>query len=102
MDVQHDRTTPPAVSPTFHGYRHVANGRRGSGTAALLTARELEVLDGLARGLSDREVALRLMLFEPAVRATLQSIYRKLGVRTREEAVASLALAPERLADVDL
>jgi len=46
------------------------------------------VLDGLAAGLSDREVALRVMLFEPALRATLQSIYRKLGVRSRREAVA--------------
>ncbi len=55
---------------------------------ALLTARELEVLGGLAAGLSVREVALRLMLFEPAVRAALQSIYQKLGVHSGEEAVA--------------
>lgn len=41
---------------------------------ALLTARELEVLGGLAAGLSDREVALRVMLFEPALRSTLRSI----------------------------
>ena len=78
---------------------HRSNGRTwaGSGAArpleppALLTARELEVLGGLAAGLSDREVALRVMLFEPALRATLRSIYRKLGVRSRQEALAYVA-----------
>jgi DNA-binding NarL/FixJ family response regulator len=73
-------------------YRHTANGRtRSVEPPALLTAREREVLDGLVAGLSDREVALRVMLFEPALRATLRSIYRKLGVRNRQEAVAYAA-----------
>ena len=76
-------------SLTHAAYHQTANGRTRSAEApALLTAREREVLDGLAAGLSDREVALRVMLFEPALRATLQSIYRKLGVRSRREAVA--------------
>jgi ATP/maltotriose-dependent transcriptional regulator MalT len=60
-------------------------------TPAPLTACEREVLGGLAAGLSDREVALRVMLFEPALRARLRSIYQKLGVRTRQEAVAYAA-----------
>ncbi len=78
---------------------HRANGRTRAGSGAArppepptpLTARELEILSGLAAGLSDREVALRVMLFEPALRATLRSIYQKLGVRTRHEAVACVA-----------
>ena len=48
-------------------------------------------MGGLAAGLSDREVALRVMLFEPALRATLRSIYQELGVRTRQEAAAYVA-----------
>jgi DNA-binding NarL/FixJ family response regulator len=76
-------------SLTHPAYRRTANGRTRSAEApAPLTAREREVLDGLAAGLSDREVALRVMLFEPALRAALRSIYRKLGVRSRQEAAA--------------
>lgn len=56
-----------------------------------LNVRETDVLHGLMAGLSDREVALRLMLFEPAVRAALRSIYRKLGVCSRVDAIAYAA-----------
>ncbi len=53
-----------------------------------MTTREITVLHALAAGFSDREVALSLMLFEPAVRAALRSISQKLRVRSREEVVA--------------
>jgi hypothetical protein len=68
-DLQHDRTPPEVL--ISQGYRRTANGEPGArparptGAASLLTARELDVLDGLATGFSDRGIALRLMLFEP-------------------------------------
>jgi DNA-binding NarL/FixJ family response regulator len=82
-DLQHDRTPPEVL--ISQGYRRTANGEPGArparptGAASLLTARELDVLDGFATGFSDREIALRLMFFEPVVRAMRQSIYRNLG-----------------------
>ncbi len=49
--------------------------------AALLTRREVQVLKGVAQGLSDREIALRLLIFEPAVRAHIRTACEKLRVR---------------------
>ncbi|HET9848979.1 MAG TPA: LuxR C-terminal-related transcriptional regulator [Candidatus Dormibacteraeota bacterium] len=51
-----------------------------------LTARELEVLKLLGRGLANREVADGLGVSSRTVEAHLRSIYSKLGVRTRSAA----------------
>ncbi len=55
---------------------------------ALLTEREREVLRLLAAGLSNREIGERLFLSPETVKTHLGSIYRKLGVETRTQAVA--------------
>jgi DNA-binding CsgD family transcriptional regulator len=51
-----------------------------------LTPREVEVLHLVAQGLSDAEVAERLVLSPRTVNAHLTSIYRKLGVNSRAAA----------------
>ena len=51
-----------------------------------LTARELEVLRLVARGLSDAEVAEALVVSRRTIHAHLRSIYRKLDVRSRSAA----------------
>jgi len=51
-----------------------------------LTARELEVLQLVATGLSDADVAQRLFVSPRTVHAHLRAIYRKLGVRSRASA----------------
>jgi DNA-binding NarL/FixJ family response regulator len=51
--------------------------------AALLTRREVQVLKGVAQGLSEREIALRLLIFEPAVREHIRSACQKLRVQAR-------------------
>jgi DNA-binding CsgD family transcriptional regulator len=51
-----------------------------------LTARELEVLKLVAEGLSDAEVAERLIVSRRTVHSHLRSIYRKLGVNSRSAA----------------
>ncbi|MBO0797025.1 MAG: response regulator transcription factor, partial [Ktedonobacteraceae bacterium] len=51
-------------------------------------AREREVLEGVARGERNKEIALRLGISEPTVKSHLASIYYKLGVDSRASAVA--------------
>jgi DNA-binding NarL/FixJ family response regulator len=52
-----------------------------------LTDRELEILTLLASGLSNAELGARLYLSEPTIKTHLSSIFRKLGVRDRVQAV---------------
>lgn len=52
-----------------------------------LTAREHDVLALLADGLSNRDIAARLDISEHTVKFHLASIFGKLGVSTRTEAV---------------
>jgi DNA-binding NarL/FixJ family response regulator len=58
----------------------------GSEYPARLTAREVEVLRLVAVGLSDAEVAERLVVSVRTVNAHLRSIYRKVGVHSRAAA----------------
>jgi DNA-binding NarL/FixJ family response regulator len=51
-----------------------------------LTAREIEVLQLVAEGLSDADVAERLVVSPRTVHSHLRSIYRKLGVSSRSAA----------------
>jgi DNA-binding NarL/FixJ family response regulator len=48
-----------------------------------LTAKELEILAGVAEGLTNREIAKRMWLSAETVKSHLSSIYRKLGVDSR-------------------
>lgn len=53
-----------------------------------LTARELEVMEHVARGLSNREIAKACFLAEKTVKNHLNNIFPKLGVTTRAEAIS--------------
>src|SRR5213078_3859647 len=53
-----------------------------------LTARELEVLRLLARGLRNKEIAARLFVSERTVNFHLANIYQKLNVSGRTEALS--------------
>jgi DNA-binding NarL/FixJ family response regulator len=53
-----------------------------------LSEREVEVLDGLRRGLSNRDIATALAISEHTVKAHVKSILQKLESADRAEAVA--------------
>jgi len=53
-----------------------------------LTQREAEILDYLAKGYANKEIADKLNVTVPTVRSHLRSIYDKLHVHSRTEAVA--------------
>jgi DNA-binding NarL/FixJ family response regulator len=56
-------------------------------TGRPLTEREQRVLQGIFEGLTNKEVAARLGVTESAVKATLQQLFQKTGVRTRSQLV---------------
>lgn len=62
--------------------------KRASTPGAVLTDREIEVLDLLGRGLGNKELARALLVSEATVKSHLSHIYAKLGVDTRTGAVA--------------
>ena len=55
--------------------------------AATLSEREHEVLDLIAAGSTNKEIAERLFLSPHTVKEHTSTLYRKLGVRNRAEAV---------------
>lgn len=54
----------------------------------LLTPRELEVLTAIGEGMSNKTIARKLCISLHTVKFHVESLFRKLGVRTRAEAVA--------------
>ena len=62
--------------------------RRGAIVAAPLTARQLEVLQLAAGGLSARSTGARLSIAAATVESHLENVYRRLGVTDKTSAVA--------------
>lgn len=63
--------------------------RRTASPGPVVTEREVEVLELLARGLGNKEMARALYVSEATVKSHLSHIYTKLGVDTRAGAVAA-------------
>jgi two-component system, NarL family, response regulator DegU len=52
-----------------------------------LTKREYDVLSLIAKGMLNKEISLQLEITENTVEQHLKTIYKKLGVRNRTEAL---------------
>ena len=71
----------------------VAGGVRDPAAADALTARELEVLQLLARGQTNLEIARTLVVREGTVKYHVKNVLRKLGATSRADAVSRYARA---------
>lgn len=71
--------------------RLARQAREASGVRAMLTDRELEILELVARGLTVKQVASRIGLSPRTVETHVAKLYRKLGVRNRVQAVSRAA-----------
>lgn len=72
-----------------HELGYFLSRRGGELAGALLTAREIEMLQLAAHGLSGRETAERLIISPATVKTHLENIYRKLDVSDKPSAVAT-------------
>jgi DNA-binding CsgD family transcriptional regulator len=68
-----------------------AGPRRRAGRSDALTAQEERVVAAVKRGASNREIAAELFLAPKTIEFHLRQVYRKLGIRSRSQLVATLA-----------
>jgi DNA-binding NarL/FixJ family response regulator len=61
----------------------------GVGAPWALRPRERQVLAALSEGMSNRQIARRLGVGEETVKTHLRTVYRRMGVASRSEAIAS-------------
>ena len=83
-----------AIDPALMGRVALSAARLHSGEywpgAHLgLTHRESEVLEQMVRGLSHKAIATKLVMGEETVKTHARSVYRKLGVADRAQAIAT-------------
>lgn len=71
--------------------RLARQAREASEVRAVLTDRELEILEHLARGLTVKQTATRLGISPRTVESHIAKLYRKLGARNRVQAVSRAA-----------
>ena len=87
-----DETLIPTVRRVFAGEKVLSADIRRQIAAnpplPQLTQRQIDILDGVTRGLSNVEIAKMLDISAPMVRDHLVVIFRKIGAANRAEAVA--------------
>ncbi len=81
----HQWIDPAVGSRTLEGVLRRQSGVRKA--AAVLTAREIEVVRMVARGLRNKEIADLLSITEGTVKAHLRTIFEKLGIDNRTKLI---------------
>jgi two-component system, NarL family, nitrate/nitrite response regulator NarL len=82
--------TPRMAAVLVRRVATLAAARDPHRDGAQLTARELEIVDLIDRGLSNKEIAQQLHIEVATVKNHVHNILEKLGVRRRSEAAATL------------
>lgn len=85
---ERDRSLLELLRPFLIRLAERADRRRRGDARALLTPRELEIMQWIGRGRTTREIAAVLVLSPHTVRKHVERILEKLGAKTRSEAVA--------------
>jgi DNA-binding NarL/FixJ family response regulator len=75
---------PRAMRSLISGATRKSEEQRNSQT---LTARERSVLQGVFEGLTNKEIAAQLQVSEGSIKAVMQQLFDKTGVRTRSQLV---------------
>jgi DNA-binding NarL/FixJ family response regulator len=88
FDSHVDATLAPTVRAVRAGQLVVPPMAKASAVRPPLSYREKETLSLLALGLTNAEIGRRLYVAESTVKCHLTSIFSKLGVRSRHEAIA--------------
>jgi len=87
-----DETLVPTIRRVHKGEKVISSEIRRqmaeNPTLPDLTQRQLDILDGLTRGLSNSDIAQLLNISAPMVRDHLDVIFSKIGAANRTEAVA--------------
>jgi DNA-binding NarL/FixJ family response regulator len=79
---------PFVASRVLDQFRELPNGNSGADTVfSPLTPREVEILDSVAQGNSNKEIATLLRISDQTVKNHITSILRKLAVNDRTQAV---------------
>jgi DNA-binding NarL/FixJ family response regulator len=81
-----ERFLPPALVHVLAGTMTAAAGDAGNRS---LTPKEREVLALLAQGRSNRQIAETLFISGATVKTHLEHLYEKLGVKDRQQAIAT-------------
>ena len=88
-----ERVIAPALLPSLLGQAPPKLVEASNAAACVLSQREREVLERLAQGLTNREIAGELYVGEETVKSHLSRLYGKLQATDRRDAVArALAL----------
>jgi len=86
---ERDRVVLDLLWPHLRQFRRNALRRRRFQSGGQLTVRELEILELVAQGRTNSEVARELWISCGTVRKPLDNVYAKLGVHTRTAAVVA-------------
>ena len=76
----------PRITGTL--LRRLVGDARVAGEASLLTAREIQILESVADGKSNKEIAAAMSIAEDTVKTHLRRLFEKLGAADRAHAVA--------------
>lgn len=79
---------PAIAARVFDEARLAATGNPAVGSSAL-SGREIAILDGIVRGMTNREIAAELYVVEQTIKNHMTSLLRKLSAGDRTEAVVS-------------